>query len=217
MRTAIVMCFDDGYIDPASVLIESISENYYSRKILDIICIMPEESSMGFDVLASQVNLSGNVNLMLVKVPASELQWLNGLTANDKTYPASIWYRLFLGSLLPDYDKAIYLDPDMLVVSDIQPILNYPMYNKLMAVYDPVIGVQYLYERGNLNVSHFISGMFIADLNWWRESGIEQVFEKDLRDNGPDELLDEHLMNKYLLPYWHALPATFNFCFFDSN
>ena len=35
--------------------------------------------------------------------------------------------------------------------------------------------------------------------------------------NGPHELMDEYLLNKYAIAHWHALPVTFNFCFFNFD
>lgn len=217
MKTAITICLDANYIEPAAVFLESLSENYHYRYEVDVVCVMPEEDAEAFDKLKKMVDLELRVNLKLATVPTERFSWLRDLYVKGKHFPASVWHRLFLGSILEDYDKVIYFDTDILIVSNIQPILNYPMYGKLMAVFDATIGVPYLYNMHQGHLSHFISGMFIADLNWWRESGIEAKFEEDIKANGPNELMDEYLLNKYGIEEWHALPVTFNFCFFDFD
>ncbi len=217
MKTAVAICLDANYLEPAAVFLESFSENYHYRYGVDLICVMPEEDAHAFSELESMVQLDLKLTLKLVKVSKNKFSWLKELYVLDKHFPASVWHRLFLGSILEDYDKVIYFDTDILIVDDVQPIFNYPMYGKLMAVYDANIGLPYLYNVHRGHISHFISGMFIADLNWWRDSGIEKKFEEDIKQNGPHELMDEYLLNKYAIADWHALPTTFNFCFFNFD
>jgi lipopolysaccharide biosynthesis glycosyltransferase len=229
MKTAIALCVDSEYAEHAAVLIDSLSENYHYRQELAVVCIVPEGDSKAFETIKTLTNIEACLALELVVVPDSEYGWLKELKWSkdvgiiqvnhvnwSKSIPATLWYRLFLGSLLPDYDRAIYMDLDMLVVRDIAPLINYPQFAPLLATYDTV-GVPYLYNLHQGELSHFISGLLIMDLNWWRTSGIEESFKKDLLQNGPHELLDEYLLNKYCLPHWHPLPVTFNFVSYSYN
>jgi len=216
MKTAIVLCLDSNYVEPAAVFLESLAENYHFRKEIDIACVMPVEDSAGFETLKSLVNLDLRFNLKLYTVSESDYSWANNLSVDGKKIPKTVWYRLFLGSILKDYEKAIYFDPDILIVDDIQPILDHPMRNKFMAAYD-VVGVPYLYNLHRGTVSHFVTGVLILDLNWWRSSGIENQFQDDVEKFGPDELLDEYLMNKYLKDVWYPLPFSFNFHAFTTD
>jgi lipopolysaccharide biosynthesis glycosyltransferase len=45
----------------------------------------------------------------------------------------SIFYRLFIPDLFPQYDKAIYIDSDTVVVDDIAKLYNNDLDNKLFA------------------------------------------------------------------------------------
>lgn len=217
MKTAIVTTIDANYIEPAAVFFESFSDNYHNYKELDIVCVMPEEDAGAFDELAAMVNLDKRLKLKVRLVSPDRYRWTEEAAVGDRwKHSKAAWYRLLLGSILDDYDKAIYFDPDILIVDNVQPILDHPMYNKFMAVFDTV-GVQYFYSKGRGDVGWLTSGMLIIDLNWWREAGVEEWFREDVAANGSDELIDEHLLNKYLKPYWHPLPVTFNFYAFVKD
>lgn len=215
MKTALVTIFDAGYIEQAAVFMDSVSENYHSHEELDLLCMLPEESAESFNELKDLVDLDPRINLKLVVVPTSEYGWLSEKTAGHWG-TATTWYRLFLGSLLPEYDKAVYLDVDMLVVENIQPLLNHPMHNKFMSVMD-TLGVEYLYQKTRGDVAYLTDGVFIVDLGWWRESGIEDVFKAHIQDNQPEILVEEHVLNTYIKPYWHPLPFTFNYYMFKRD
>lgn len=211
MSTAIVVCTDSGYIEQTAVLFQSFADNYYYRKDIDLICVMPEDSASGFDRLPDLLNLDLRFNLKLVKASNKDFGWLSNLKIGDKSIPPALWYRCFLGSLLPEYERAIYLDPDTLIVKDVQPLLDYPMHGALLATYDTV-GVPWLYNLDSKNsLAHFVSGVLIMDLDWWRSSGVEGLMKDELLSDGPHDLLDEYLLNKYVKDQWYPLPPTFNF------
>lgn len=217
MRTAIVTCIDANYIEAAAVFFESFSENYHYREELDLVCVMPEADADAFKVLQSMVNLDKRLKLSVSLVSDDMFPWIVNAAVGDRwKHSKAAWYRLLLGSILPNYDKAIYFDPDILIVDNVQPILDHPMHNKFLAVYDTV-GVPYFYKMSRGEIAWLTSGVLIIDLNWWRSEGIEELFKADLQANGSDELIDEYLLNKYLKPYWHPLPVTFNFYAFKVD
>lgn len=217
MRTAIVTCIDANYIEAAAIFFESFSENYHSREELDLVCVMPEEDLEAFNSLAAMVRLDKRLTLKVSLVASGKYVWTEEAAVGDRwKHSKAAWYRLLLGSILEDYDRAIYFDPDILIVDNVQPIIDHPMHNKFMAVFDTV-GVQYFYNKGRGDTAWLTSGVLIIDLNWWREAGIEDLFKKDLEENGSDELIDEYLLNKFLKPYWHPLPVTFNFYAFKTD
>lgn len=218
MKTAIVTCIDANYVEAAAVFIESFSENYHINKELDIICVMPEEDREAFKWLSSTVEVNTRLNLKLKTVSSkSKYKWMHDAFVSDRWQKSpAVWYRVMLGSILADYDKAIYFDPDILIVDNVQPILDYPMYGKLMAVMD-VTGAAYLYGENRGETAWFSTGVLIIDLNWWRESNIEETLKQDIISNGAKDLVDEHLLNKYLKDVWYPLPLIFNFYAFNRD
>jgi lipopolysaccharide biosynthesis glycosyltransferase len=217
MKTAIVTCIDANYVEAAAVFFQSFSDNYHYREELDLVCVMPEEDAEAFDELVSMLHLDKRLKLHPKFVASGAYTWTEEAAVGDRwKHSKAAWYRLLLGSILDDYDKAIYFDPDVLIADNVQPIIDHPMYNKFMAVFDTV-GVRYFYSKGRGDVAWLTSGMLIIDLDWWREAGIEELFKQDVKENGSDELIDEYLLNKFLKPYWHPLPVTFNFYAFKID
>lgn len=221
MKTAIVLCIDANYVEPAGVFLESLAENYHYRRDLDVVCVMPASDSDGFKRLKDITNLDRRINLQVKLIDDDKYPWLVGLSVDDRAagprkLPPSLWYRLLLGSILEEYDKAIYFDPDILIMNDVQPILDYPMKAELMATFD-TLGIPNVYNLPNKHKVHFVSGVLILDLNWWRSSGIEDKFKNDLLENGPNELMDEYLLNKYGIDNWFPLPISFNFHAYKTN
>lgn len=217
MKTAIVTCIDANYVEAAAVFIESFSENYHINKELDIICVMPESDKSSFKWLSSTVKLNSRLNLSLRTVSKSTHKWIHDASVSDRWQKSpAVWYRVMLGSILAEYDKAIYFDPDILIVDNVQPILDHPMHGKLMAVQD-VTGAAYMYGQGRGEVAWFSTGVLIIDLDWWRESNIEETLKQEIINNGASDLVDEHLLNKYLKDVWYPIPLTFNFYAFKSD
>lgn len=217
MKTAGVLCIDKNYVEPAAVFLDSLSENYHYWDDLDIVCVMPEKDATAFQTLTSLVSLKLNINLKLKVALDADYAWLEDIKSDRRTVNPSTWHRLFLGSLLEGYDKAIYFDPDMLVVKDVQPIFSHPMYGMVMATFD-TIGVPYMYglEHGG-DLVHFVSGLMIINLDLWRKSNVESLIKQDLLNNELHVLIDEYYLNKYLVQDWHPLPVTFNFISFKHD
>jgi lipopolysaccharide biosynthesis glycosyltransferase len=215
MKTAIVTIFDEGYLEHAAVFLSSLSDNYHYHEELDVVCMVPDGTDEVFDRLSKLLDLDPRVNVYFKSIDVAKFPWIAS-AVSDHWGTATTWFRLFLGQLLPEYDKAIYFDVDMLVVDNIQPILDHPMHNKFMAVMDPV-GVEYIYQRSRGAISYLTDGMFVADLNWWRDSNIESTFIEYIEENGIDILLEEHVLNACIKPYWHPLPFTFNFYMFKRD
>jgi lipopolysaccharide biosynthesis glycosyltransferase len=116
--------------------------------------------------------------------------------------------RIFIASTLNEYDEVIYLDPDILVLRDVDPLLNYPLRNKFLAVYDPdFINVRVF---GTCDIPYFNNGVFITSLSYWRDHDIEGQMVRWLLEHGPTECIEQDLMNRFLIDVWSPLPMSFN-------
>ena len=98
-------------------------------------------------------------------------------------YTISIYFRLFIASLFPQYHRAIYLDADVVVNGDITELYEMPLGNRLVgAIPDAVIasceafqnyatfgvGIPYRY--------YFNSGVMLMNLDQFRLQQIEKKF-----------------------------------------
>lgn len=213
--TCIALTFDANMSLPAAVLIQSIVDNYFDYDDIDVVCGFmgsPEELAE-LRKLISGIVRDGRVNVKIVEITKEKFGWLDklsGVKARHHAPPSIDLCKLFLGSVFADYKKAIYLDTDMLIVRNIQPILDHPMHNKITAIVD-ISGPEYYYLKSKGEIAHLNTGFMIVDLDWWRSSGIESKFLEHVEKAEIISMSAEELINIYAKPYWAPAPYTFNF------
>lgn len=141
------------------------------------------------------------------------------------------YYRLFIASLFPQYDKIVYLDCDLVVLGDISKLYNTPLEDKILAAAPE----QYIrstvefrrYAKICIGVSpeeYINSGVLVINLKEFRNNRIEEKFTElitkynfDLLD--PDQAYLNYLCkNKiYMLQNgWNKEPTT-AICEGDKN
>lgn len=98
-------------------------------------------------------------------------------------YSVSIYFRLFIPTMFPQYNKAIYLDSDIVLNRDIAEMYNVDIKdNYLGAVLDETVYTNkdfIYYVREALDVTekqYFNSGVLIMNLNKFRDNNIEDDF-----------------------------------------
>ena len=135
--------------------------------------------------------------------------------------PRATYIRLLTPDLLgPSYDKAIYLDPDMVVLRDLARLWEIPVHgHPLGAVQDFVI--PYIGSRGELPTRqgvafrdrepYFNAGLMVMNLAWWREHQATDKLLKYLREFG-DRLrfLDQDALNAVFCGQWKRLDLRWN-------
>lgn len=207
MKTAIVTSFDDNYIMPSMVFMKSLSENYSGMPNLDVVCLVPPEVLAKEEWYKDRLN-AHNLNIQF-RCSDKFLKMLDNGNAHESGYISSHCnHRIFLGSILPDFDKAIYIDPDTIILRNIFPILNYPMRNKLLAALEySSMNVKSFYDTDR---PYFNNGVFIADLKYWRDSNAEDRMDKFTKDYGPTLCPEQDAMNHAFIDVWSPLPFSFN-------
>ncbi len=131
------------------------------------------------------------------------------------------YYRLFIASLFPQYDKIVYLDCDLVVLGDISELYNTPLGNNILGA-APEQYVQNTeefrcYAKTALGVDpdgYVNAGVLVINLKAFRQNKIEEKFVElitkydfDLLD--PDQAYLNYLCrNKiYMLPNgWNKEP-----------
>ena len=98
-------------------------------------------------------------------------------------YTASIYFRLFIASMFPQYHKAIYLDADIAVNGDISTLYNIPLGKRMLGVVpdDIVSGHRDFrrYAEEGLGIPYqryFNSGVLLMNLDQLRLQEIERKF-----------------------------------------
>ena len=139
----------------------------------------------------------------------------------EQHFGLATWYRLFIQSLFPQYDKVLYLDCDLIVLGDISELYNTDLEDNYVAgvvenwiLHSPVFSY-YTKEAVGIESKYYINaGVALFDLNKFRENEIEQKFVNlintynfDVID--PDQSYLNYLCQgkiKYLPFEWNRTP-----------
>lgn len=134
----------------------------------------------------------------------------------------TIYFRLFIPELFPQYDKAIYLDADLVVSGDISRLYEERLGNKLLgAVADSSVQkiapfVRYIDEYVGVDHRHYVnSGVLLLNCRRLREENLSGRFLEWVRRYGLETVApDQDYLNAlccygihYLDPAWNAMPS----------
>ncbi len=117
------------------------------------------------------------------------------------------YYRLKLASILPEIDKIIYFDCDVVVNSSLKDLFNYDLNG------NPIGGVLDIKNRKVKleNETYVNSGMLVFDLERIREENIEQELYEYTRDNFDKIVMgDQQIINEVLEGRIQVLPDEWN-------
>ena len=195
-------------MDYSRVAIKSLGINYHGNDVLDVVCLVPENILDKVDEYRKSV-FQPNLNIQFKTADRFLSMLDDGIGYAVRHLSVSSFHRIFIGSTLQDYDMAIYIDPDTIVLRDIQPLLNYQSRSPFMAVVETVNMGKIVFNSDD--IPYFNNGVFIADLNWWREENIEDRLLDWIIKTGYSELAEQDAMNAVLGEYLAPLPFSFNF------
>lgn len=134
----------------------------------------------------------------------------------------TIYFRLFIPELFPQYDKGIYLDADLVVPGDISRLYREPLGRRLVgAVADYSIQkiapfMQYIDEYVGVDHKNYVnSGVLLLNMKRLREVDLSGRFLSWVEKYGLETVApDQDYLNAlcwdgihYLDPDWNAMPS----------
>lgn len=177
----IFFAVDDGYIPFLAVALESLIDNalkeyYYSIKIL--YTNINEENKRKINKYKCE-----NVNIEFVDLNYYIEKVKDKLYTRDY-YTKTTYFRLFIPNLYPQYNKAIYLDSDIVVLGDISELYNQEIENNLVAAApDDVIQSTKVFQEYAEKVvgvadyrNYFNAGILLMNLDEFRKFKFQEKF-----------------------------------------
>ncbi len=164
---------DDNFIHYALVSMKSLIVNAskeYDYKIHVLNTGFKEENK------AKLLRLAGeNVEICLEDVTARMEEVKDRLPLRDY-YSMTTYYRIFMADMFPQYDKAIYIDSDTVVLGDISEMYGYELNDNLVgAVVDQVIVQQHVFSEyarkvlGMRPETYFNAGVLLMNCDAFRK------------------------------------------------
>ena len=197
---------DDNYSKYAGVLITSILYNAAEDDKLSIYILDGGISQEKKEQILSLKSIKDcNINFIQIN-PELFSQYAKVKTHNYISI--ATYYRLKLAQLLPDIDKIIYLDCDMVVNTSLKKLFNADLHENPIA---GVLDARVKHKKKWKNSGYINAGMILFDLKKIREGQIENIFYEYTKANirliktGDQDIINFSLKNKI-----EILPDTWN-------
>lgn len=190
MNINICLCCDNNYVKYAATTIASVLKNAEKDSYLKIF------------IIGNNIDNENTLNLQsLTKIHPSEIQIIKPAadlfdefkTINKPGYISmASFFRLKLASLLPNIDKIIYLDCDLIVQSDLKELYQTNLDNY------PLGGVHDINHNKytSLNDSYINAGVLLINLKQWRDEQAEKLMIQTAQQQ-QDEIIfaDQDIIN----------------------
>lgn len=180
---AIVFCANDYYCPYLSVMLYSVIEQASPGRKYDIIVLHRDITAENQDILRQMGEGKDNVSIRFLNV-SSLIRGYSLYTGGKREFTMDAYLRLLIPDVLDRaYQKALYLDSDMLALTDVGELLDTKLDGYLLASSRDMCGLACYYDprderkRYRDSVLHlsqpndyFIDGMLILNLDAFRKS-----------------------------------------------
>ncbi len=206
---------DDHYIPFLDIAVASLIENAspeYTYRILVLNTGLKPEN-------VRKIKANGRAGFTIEFIDISQqLARIKSRLKNVYHFSIVTYYRLFIASLFPRYDKVVYLDCDLVVLGDISELYNIDLGENILAA-GPEQFVQNtdefrLYARTALGVDpdkYVNAGVLLMNLKEFRRKRIEEQFIRLITEHDFDLLDPDQAYLNYLCEgKIHILPNGWN-------
>ena len=176
----IIFSTDDNYVPFLEITLRSIIANA-SKKYNYVVNVL--NTGLNSERVA-KVKMLENDNFKINFCDISEyVEPMKNKLKKLYHFSLATWYRLFIQSLFPQYDKVLYLDCDIIVLGDISKLYNIPLGNNLLGaarchiVSDhPIFGQYAEVFCGVKRKNYLQAGILVMNLKEFRKRDLENKF-----------------------------------------
>lgn len=111
-----VICFDNNYSHTAGALIQSIVDNSSDENGYELFLFCDQVTLTNKKRLLSVIDSRENFRIRFVDTSAL---YDSGQMHTSEHFTAATYARLFIPSVLPDHDRVVFIDSDMIVLDDV--------------------------------------------------------------------------------------------------
>ena len=202
----VAFCIDDDFAPYLAVSVMSLLANTQSQVSISIIGNLSESVRQSLYTLENETT---TINFVThdINIPHNELSDRYKGRLNSITF-----VRYALAEILPDLEKVIYLDADILVTGDIEALWVAPLNEQVVGVVEDhsLMSQHRPKTMGLLSEAYFNAGVMVIDLVKWRA---RDTFVRLLNIHSSKtqwEYNDQDVLNKVLDREVHYLDAKFN-------
>ena len=213
----IFFAIDENYAPFLAVTLRSIIDHSSRDYHYTIYILTSDLTDYTFERLAKMKDPNYDIKFVNVQ---EQLKKVGGKLFTRDYYTNATYYRIFIQNLFPQYDKALYLDVDILVMGDISELYNVDLGDNLVgAVTEDImtnVDVFGRYVEEFLGIERhkfFNAGVLVLNLKKYREEDVEKQFLKLLGQYKFRVTQDEDYLNvickdkvRYIEQGWNKSP-----------
>lgn len=202
-RINICLSCDENYAQYAGVVIASILANSKADEDIFIYILDGNISESSKNKILSLKSIK-DCSIEFVKVNEKDFEDYKNIPNHDYI-SISTYFRLKLATLLPEIDRIIYLDCDVIVCESLKGLYNLDLGNNIFG------GVLDIDLRLRNNPKYVNAGVLLMDLTKVRQNGVENQFLEYTQKNWQNiQLGDQGVINDVLRDKILNIPEKFN-------
>lgn len=205
---SIVLACDDAFAQHTYVTIASLLQTNQSKQF-DVYVLVPPAFSFATEL--KELERHGRCTIDLIEIDPARIDRL--LVSNHISIAA--YYRLLMDAGLPaNLDRVLYLDSDIIVLSDIRPLWETELGNAVVAAAPDINDATEMKQKLGLNAesTYFNSGVMLIDLKRWRAAGVGPQTLAYCRDHENTlTYWDQCALNVVLAGHVYVLDWSWNF------
>ncbi len=181
----VTVCFsaNNAYVPQTAVMLKSLIEHSSSEKNYEFIILSTDIDSENEAELAGYVGARENISVRIFDISylLEGVTFFTDSVYTPTTYSKEAYFRLFIPFAMPEHDKAIYFDGDMVAAEDVSPLMDIDMTEYLAAATRDFSGIAACYDPGSDRLTYrksigikeidryFISSMVVLNIKMFNE------------------------------------------------
>ncbi len=209
----VVFSSDNNYAQYMGVAICSLFENKKCQNEIGIHVLdggISEDNKAKLSILEDKYNFKINY----IKINPEEF---NGLWIRDNLTCAT-YYRLVIPETLPNVDKIIYLDCDIVIVNDLKELYDTEIQDYYIGAVDEekypknIKSIELFKKEDSPKGTYFNSGVMLINSKKWREDNLSQKLLQYTREtHGKFYYCDQDVLNSFVGNMWKQIPYKYNY------
>src|SRR4030095_13135110 len=199
-HAAIVLALTDRFVPPAQALLESIRQHGGE---LEGVAVVVLTTGLSASSLAALTDSAARAGLTLDARRVTDMSDIGPIP----DWAISWCLRLYTGDLCQEFDRALYLDSDMLVLSPLAPLLDVELGDRTAAAvigpppFDAIRVAIPRSRRGEVdgNAPYLHAGGLLRDIARWRSRAVGLRSRAYLRQYPTTRIPDQDALNVVLV------------------
>jgi lipopolysaccharide biosynthesis glycosyltransferase len=168
---------EPNYVPHSAAMLHSVLAQRGEHELVVHYLHPPEFRSEDGRLLARMVDREGG-SVSFTCVPDEKC---SGLPTRGFTRKAT-WYRALVAELLPDLDRVLFLDADLIALDSLEPLWETPLDGRYLAAVTNVFHPNHLHRPAELGMtmpqSYFNAGVLLMDLELMRHDGCTEALRE---------------------------------------